>query len=491
MRMARRDFLGGAAVLLLSGCGGSPGSSLAAVGGGSTPAPTPTPTPTASVGSPSSKTFTPEAYGAVGDGRTNDTAAFAAMSAAVNAAGGGTIVLKATTYVVGAHVADSTGAYAYGPAIIMTFDGCTKPLTITGNGACLRCADGLRFGTFDPLTGAATQHAMPYTGTGELASPYQGMIIAKNCTAKVSISDVELDGNIQKLLIGGQYGDTGWQIPAYGLQLVNNSGGEDIVGVHAHHQPVDGVLIDAPATRTTQTQLEQVNSEYNVRQGCSVVGGSNFSFSNCKFNHTGKAGMVSAPGAGVDIESENSPVRNLTFSGCEFSDNSGPGLVADSGDSQGASFDTCRFIGTTCWAAWPRKPNFQFSDCTFVGAICNTYGDSDASKAAQFTGCTFEDDAALSPTGQVYCDGSPIADLSSNVNVLFDECTFKLIGNLVLPWSTGAIYKNVTMSQTSQKQAYPRGTYLGTNRIDANVDLADSKINGNVTLNGVLLARTA
>jgi hypothetical protein len=412
------------------------------------------------------------------------------MSAAVNAEGGGNVVLRATTYIVGAHQSDPTLTYAYGPATIMKFDGCTKPLTISGNGACLRCAEGLRFGTFDPATGNATQNPMPYTGTGQLASPYEGMLIVQNCSGKITISDLELDGNIQKLIIGGQYGDTGWQIPAYGLRLINNSGGELVVSVHAHHQPVDGVLIDASPTRQSQTELQLVNSEYNVRQGCSVVGGSNFSFSNCKFNNSGKAGMVSAPGAGFDIEAESSPIRNLAFAGCEFSNNTGPGLVADSGDSAGISADNCRFVGTTSWSAWPRKPNFRFSNCVFVGSICNTYGDPDASKAAQFQGCTFVDDPAQSPTGEVYNAASPIADLSSYANVLFDTCTFTLAHDLVLPWSLYVIYKDVAMSQTSSKQAYPRGTYLGVSRIDGNVDLSGSTINGDVTVNGTLLPRT-
>ena len=435
--------------------------------------------------------FTPELFGAVGDGVTNDTDAFARLSAAVNAAGGGDIVLQPTTYLVGGHKPDPSGVFSFGPATIMTFDGCTKDLAIHGNGARLLCQDGLRFGTFDPVTGQPTQHPMPYTGTGELASPYVAMIDIQNCSGKVYIKNIEIDGNVGKLWIGGTYGDTGWQIPAYGLRLINNSGGELVVAVHTHHQPVDGVLIDAPPVRDTQTRLELVNSEYNVRQGCSVIGGSNFSFWNCKFNHSGKAGMVSAPGAGFDIEAESSPIRNLSFSGCEFSNNSGTGLGADSGDSAGATFDYCRFIGTTNWAVWPRKPGFLFTNSTFVGSICNTFGDDDPAKAAQFQNCSFTDDPTLSPTGEVYNASFPIADLSSYRNVLFDTCTFDLRHELVLPWTIYVIYKNVVMSQTATKQAYPRGTYVGTSSINGNVDLTGSIINGDVTVNGALLPRNA
>ena len=74
MASTRRQFLAGAAATSLA-----PAAASAAPG----------------------ETVTPEMFGAKGDGRTNDTRAFAAMSAHVNARGGGTIVLRPVTYVVG------------------------------------------------------------------------------------------------------------------------------------------------------------------------------------------------------------------------------------------------------------------------------------------------------------------------------------------------------------------------------------------------------
>jgi hypothetical protein len=73
---------------------------------------------------------------------------------------------------------------------------------------------------------------------------------------------------------------------------------------------------------------------------------------------------------------------------------------------------------------------------------------------------------------------------------LFDGCSFHLTNDHVLPWTMYVIYKDVIMSQTASKQAYPRGTYLGTSRIDGNVDLTGSKIGGDVTVNGTALPRT-
>ena len=429
--------------------------------------------------------ITPERFGAKGDGATNDTAAFAEMTDFVNRRGGGVVALRQTTYIVGSQAQ----APSYADASIMDFKGCRKGLTILGNGARLRCASGLRYGTFDLSTGQPTNHPQPYYISDEVAFPYYAMIIVESCDGPVEISDLELDGNLSELIIGGPYGDTGWQIPAIGLFLLNNTGSEQISRVHTHHHAQDGIVMNGVASREAGTVLTEVVSEYNGRQGCSLIGGSNYTFTNCKFNHSGKAGLVSAPGAGIDIEAEAKPIRNLTFSRCVFSNNYGVGMLADSGDTEGADFTDCWFVGTTNWSAWPRKPRFRFDHCEFVGSIVNTWGDPDPDRAAQFHDCVFSDDPALSPTGEVYTI-SPIADLYNHKNVLLNRCLVRLIANGVLPWSTEAIYQDCTMSQVATGQAYPRGTYIGVNRIDGNVDLYSSKILGDVYVNGRLVPRT-
>lgn len=435
-------------------------------------------------------TITPEQFGARGDGATNDTAAFARMAAFVNTRNGGEIVLRRTTYVVGRQVPGGGDGYAFGPAPIMDFHGCTAPLVVHGNGARLRCAPGLRYGTFDPVTGDPTRHAMPYIHGGELAAPYKAMIQVERCSGPVRISDLELDGNMQALKIGGQYGDTGWQLPGSGIGLWNNSGPERLERLHLHHHPLDGLSIDGlDAPRSSRSTISEVRCDHNGRQGCSITGGRGYDFADCQFEHTGKSRISSAPGAGVDVEAEaGKSVRDLSFTRCRFSDNAGPGVVADSGPSDGARFVDCTFVGTTGWAAWPKKPHFRFSNCTFVGAIVHAYGDADPTRACRFFNCRFIDDPKLSPTAQVYGGANPsrpIADLPGNPNVLFERCDFDLRYDCVLPWTTNVvIFANCVMNQHAAAMSYPRGTFIGRNLINGNVNLYSAKIRGELILNG-------
>jgi hypothetical protein len=436
--------------------------------------------------------FRPEAFGAAGDGVTNDTAAFARLGAAVTAAGGGTIELRKTTYIVGEQkpVLQRGGRSSFAESKILELRGCRSPLTIRGNGARLRCAPGLRYGTFDPLTGEATHHPMPFLGGG-IASPYSFMILIEGCTGSVEVAELELDGALPRLRIGGEYGDRGRQIPACGLGLVNNRGPETIRDVHAHHHGQDGLYIDgvdADIVPAASRRVIRVSSQYNGRQGCSVVGGRGYSFESCVFSHTGRSTVATSPGAGLDIEAEGGKkIRNLEFADCRFEDNFGVGMVADSGDSEGAIFRRCTFVGTTAWSAWPFKPRFRFERCTFVGALVRCFASPDPAKATQFDGCTFLDDPALSPTGKVYTADEPqhaIVDMGTSKNVQFVKCLFRLTHNGLLPWSWEAIYRDCRMEQKSSALAYPKGQYFGANVIVGNVNLFGTTLKGTLTLNG-------
>jgi hypothetical protein len=463
MKLDRRDFIAASAATAVV-----PGCAAAATSG-----------------------LTPEAFGARGDGVTNDTAAFGRLSAEVNRRGGGTISLgKGRTYLVGKQTRGGRlprggGPVAWGPEPLIALAGLDRPLTILGNGARMRAGAGLRFGAFDPQTGEAVHPPMPNYHRAEIATPYEGMIEVRDCRATVAIRDIELDGNLDRLQVGGKYGDKGWQIPAVGLFLVDNHAPEIVENVYAHHHAQDGAIIIGDDARSVRSRFTHFIGRYNGRQGLSITGGRGYDFADCEFSHTGRSALMSPPGAGVDIEAEGKKiVRDLTFTRCKFIDNTGVGLDADAGDGADAHFSDCLFVGTTAWSAWPRKPRFVFDKCTFVGSVVNAFPSQNAAEACKFLHCRFTDDPKLSPTGKVYTGGGPIVNLGASDNVLFDGCTVDLIDGAVLPWSWKATYRDCTMSQRSTRTAETKGRYLGRTTINGPVDLYGSMVEGTLIVNG-------
>jgi hypothetical protein len=433
---------------------------------------------------------TPEMFGAKGDGRTNDTDAFAALSAHVNAQGGGMIVLRPVTYIVGKQVRSpgTNAPFAFTPSDILHFVGCRTAITIEGNGAILRCSPGLRYGAFDPQSGDKLPDSRENLNPKRRGVPYLGMIVVENSSGNIIINNIELDGNLQGLWIGGRYGNAGWQAGGSGIRLVANTGSEHLSRVHSHHHPQDGIILTPSINRTGLTTVEDTVCEYNGRVGLSITGGRNFMLKRCVFRDTGRAVLHSNPGAGVDIEPERFPIRDVIFADCEFSNNTGFGVVSGSAKSNRISFKACKFVGTTNWAAWPDSPSMRFSNCLFVGAINHAHGDADPRHATQFVDCTFVDDPVLSPTGRVFLGHGRlkwIAIVLNSPNVLFDRCRFRLSGDGLLPLSESkVIYSDCELSQYNPAISTPRGVYIGTNVITGNVRLDGSIIRGRTTVNG-------
>lgn len=452
--------------------------------------------PTGAVGAGAQ--VSPEMFGAKGDGRTNDTHAFAAMSAHLNAAGGGTIVLRPTTYVVGAQHPSAGGKGVFTASFtasdIIHLTACHLPIVIEGRGARLRCAPGLRYGRFNPHSGQPLPNIVKLDETNE-AVPYVAFIHIEKCSGRIEITDLELDGNLPGLWIGGNSGYGGWQAGGTGIILHGNNGPTRLSRIHSHHHAQDGMILTPALDRSGTTTVVDALCEYNGRQGCSVTGGRNFLFQRCRFRHTGRAGLQSAPGAGVDIEAENWPIRNVSFEDCEISDNSGFGIVSGSGDSADISFSGCKFIGTTTWAAAPGSPGMRFNHCVFAGSIAYCHGDANPLRAAHFTDCTFTDDRSLSPTGKLFLGKGKdhwIAQVLKSPNVRFEGCRFRLTGDALLPSSdNGVIYADCVMSQRSPAVSRPLGTYVGTNSISGRADLEGAIIRGRVVVNGRALPRSS
>ncbi|MBH9538442.1 right-handed parallel beta-helix repeat-containing protein [Novosphingopyxis sp. YJ-S2-01] len=439
--------------------------------------------------------LSPEMFGARGDGRSNDTLAFTLLAEAIDQRGGGHIVLNTgSVYVVGLQTRAHAGApgYAYQPARLLEFSDLRYGLVVEGNGATIRAAAGLRYGSFDRVTGKPHVHVMPFLDISTIAEPYGAMIAVARSNGPIVIRNVTLDGNAGAMQIGSGYGDTGIQISGSGIFLRDNRNDEIIENVHTHDHPQDGMMIDGlddeDLASTVVRRARNVRCENNGRQGCSLVGGRSWRFEKCAFNRTGRAALSSAPSAGFDIEAEGGKInRGHRFVDCEFIDNAANGMVADSGDSADCHFLQCHFVGTTSWSLWSAKPYFRFQRCLIVGTAVRPFGDVDPERATQFVECLFTDNPALSPNGKVYredrSDG-PLFDLSDEQNILFDRCKMLCVAGAVLPWSTRAIYRDCTMRQGFASTGYPRGTYEGRSTIVGKVALYGSNFPGSVIVNG-------
>jgi hypothetical protein len=391
--------------------------------------------------------FTPQQFafhkasGVVGDG-TDDGPALASMSEAINGVGGGQIDLGDTEYWVGSQVLHSPGVgldgirpglYRFYPATPypINIKGCTKPVVIYGGAASIRCLPRAKYGNFK-VDGTPWDNGPTYSGDGA-AAPYFAMVNIEGCSGPITGTLPEMDGNIKNASIGGPWAadGSGRQLPMTGLRLYDNTGPILLQGGRSHHHGLDGLIGNGPGKLEAKEQVVLSNfiSLNNGRNNGSIVGANGWHFHFCKFNEAGKdVGMkYSAPGAGLDLESEGGRyVVNITFDRCEFADNTTAGLVADTAaKTYGITCQQCRFVGTTSWAIWPNRPYMRFLDCQIVGAITSAHASADPDKATKFVRCQLTDDISLSPTGQTYGGGSGYIHFDTGRgtrNILFDEC---------------------------------------------------------------------
>jgi len=361
--------------------------------------------------------------GALGDGRHNDSAAFRAAAEKIQQAGGGRLIIPPGVYVVGEQVHED-GKFPYYKTLPIFSVKQVDGLIIEGRNATLRLAPGLRFGSFDKMTGEPFK-PKPGGFTDPAYAARAGSMLQIHRSRNVLIRNLELDGNSGSLVLGGYFGDVGRQLHAFGVELYNNSN-VVVESVYTHHHGLDGILVgwgglketDPPTPHT----LINVVSEYNARQGLSWVGGRGLRAYRCKFNHTGRGTFHSAPGAGLDIEAEDSICRDGYFEDCEFVNNIGCAMIADSGDGGYTRFVRCTFWGVSTWSTWASKPGLIYEDCKIYGSAVHGYGSTNAALATRYVRCHFEDKDY--GTNGVCRRSSALIECSSRGdNITYEDCT--------------------------------------------------------------------
>jgi hypothetical protein len=122
----------------------------------------------------------------------------------------------------------------------------------------------------------------------------------------------------------------------------------------------------------------------------------------------------------VDIEAEVGPIRNGRFKSCEFINNSGAGVVSESGNASDCTFTDCTFWGTTNYSIWVTRPSFTFTHCRIYGAIVHGFDSPDEKQATKFIRCTIED----KKYNGVEAFGTYMFDSNHIRRVTFIDCTF-------------------------------------------------------------------
>lgn len=302
-------------------------------------------------------------------------AAFAAACAAIMSLNGGTLVVPPGLYQTCHQTPGVNGAFGNTDAIVI--HGCTRPVVLEGYGAVLIQPNGQKFGSFDPTTGLPyNPPALPFWNNAYAGHP--GRFIYCYGNSSVLIRGFELNGNCSSYVVGGQYGDTGYQIIGNGIELDGN-GSAVILDAYIHHCGLDAIdlkwdgLTDSSAP--CPVRIENVKGEYNVRQGLSFEGGIELDVLNSRFNHTGRSvnqgtgqRMYSSPGAGIDIEPIASTVgRNIRIRGTECVNNVGYGLASDNGNAAYIRLDDCLLWGTTNYPMKPTHPYTEIHHCRVIG----------------------------------------------------------------------------------------------------------------------------
>ena len=346
-------------------------------------------------------------FGAVGDGRTDDQAAFQKATVFFNQraqtpAGAGRAVLRipAGVYCVG-----RPGLAEMGD--LLHFIGC-RNLAIVGDDSAtteIRYADSLRYGSFDPSTHLPYESPLAYFTDGRYAKSLNTAIVLVRCE-NVEIANLRLNGNSPRMVVGGHWGDVGIQLGSDGV-FVNDSRRVRVRRLAVHHFGRDGIQVlnrlaksvDDPARE--DILLENSRFEYNGRQGLSITGVNGLRAVNCSFSHTGRVvipglgrPLYSNPGAGVDVEPEGAYVANVRLERCRLVDNAGQGLVSDrygegAPNVQNVVVANSLLWGLTNWSAWVRQTGFLFENCRLYGAFVT--GSYAAGLPTRFVGCTFED----------------------------------------------------------------------------------------------------
>jgi hypothetical protein len=278
------------------------------------------------------------AFGAKGNGITNDYEAFRKVVELVNNNGGGIVLLPKGTYFL-EKVNDED-------SIKQNFDLLFKDcngVKIIGDSAVISVN-----GRFHRNLIRQTRR-FAFTKRNQIVPLY-----FRNCS-DIEISGLVIDGNVDQMTR-----DKGVVEKGQGLITIRGCDRIILKDLVLHHGPSDGIYIGPAKKNSTALEMENVKCLNNARQGISITGLRGGIVRNCTFSDTGFTGGeygYHRPAAGVDIE----PVKlhggvktgDILFEDCILENNYGGNFLCTSPSfTSNISIRKSRFKGTDAFSRY-------------------------------------------------------------------------------------------------------------------------------------------
>lgn len=375
-------------------------------------------------------------FGFRADGKADNTEAFERLVSYVNKRGGNVIL----NFPKGVYYAGRQSrtllrqGYFLSASDVLGFVNVKNVIIKGEEGTVFKYNDNLYFGSFEVPSLRKKEVNRDFYQPGNAC--YVGNFISFTNSRDITIENLTLDGNSEMAIGGGAYGDVGIQIPYTGLNIINTQN-VSVGNLVVENFGLDGIIVSnrlGIADASDNVFFYDCRFSRNGRQGMSWISGNQLEARNCRFELTGKGKFSSAPGAGLDIESEEQPIRNGQFTNCIFYNNAGCAMVSETGNVADCHFDSCSFIGLSNWSVWVRQPGFVFTNCSIWGSGVHGYSASSDSEATRFIGCRFTD-APYENKYPTY--GNYLFESNGIKRMRFENCTFEANSKKIL-WLDGS-----------------------------------------------------
>lgn len=330
-------------------------------------------------------------YGIVADGFTNCTDQVAAFSLAIKTYPSTVqlrIVLPPGPIVVGKQsLAGANGlGYAYRPTYesvglrgFLSIDEREGTTILEGYGTTLKLADGMKMGSFDPITGLPSADQITLTpNPDKLATP--GNIVALAGNEKIVVVGLQIDGNARGMTLGGRYGDNGWQIVAFGLWVPENITVE-LNGLLVFDCGSDSLYLTANSTWSPSpfgvqrsALIDSCVFRDSRRQGISITGGQFIVIKGTTIRNIGRyaasaGSFYSGPEACIDIETEGATVQDVVIVDSQLLDGyyTLVSQVVDSNSRRCSVYNTILRNQSTYTSVLNALPDLKFFNCVLEG----------------------------------------------------------------------------------------------------------------------------